>query len=455
MKSRHRKRPDKRRKKQKQEQQARHRRQTWQRSGYRGGFPSPLSMLEVWPELSPTDRLSSFMDYRTIIPDYDQAVAEMGKEEADELLDYFFYFLMQSWTLANEPELADFYFPIDPYDFLIYETHELIMDLVDQGQFDAEAFYGTDENPNPRFDHIIRHGLERHFTPRVQRGLKRRVQRIEAHNKGRVIGSIASAVALALEDFRLPPLIIALVVRLYSAALLDGVLNLPKQYKRDWEERDRRLDRWGEEICQGSFEQPAEEAVRRLIAAGERALPILADIIYERDYYYEDYPVLTALEIAGHIPCQRSLRMLLDALIEDIGAASELAFELLPTMPELACPYFRYALTRPKPLDWEIVMYGYPILGRARCEGAFDIIVQGLRYQGEDDFSTESIQCSAWESLLELGDPRAVPVLLDYLRDEAANEGAKEELLHVLATSKDKYPLAQEIVEHMKHPDRH
>jgi len=222
-------------------------------------------------------------------------------------------------------------------------------------------------------------------------------------------------------------------------------MDLAERFEQDWEEHDRSLDRWMEQIAAADFDQPAEQAVEELVAAGLCAIPHLVHLFYNMDLDYDDYSVATALETLARIPCQLSLHILVQALFDDDSWSSERASELLASIPDLACPYLAYALTVPGGPDWKTALWGYSLLGEARCPGAFDLLVDGLSYQGKHPVDAEICQISAADGLLALEDERAIPVLHDYLRNPQADLGARDELLYELLEHEGGHPWGAQI----------
>jgi HEAT repeat protein len=256
---------------------------------------------------------------------------------------------------------------------------------------------------------------------------------------------MADHVRIALEDEGLPAAIVGLFQRLFSNAILDGLRHHDEQVQREWAERDRSLDRWTDEIAAGDFDAPAERAVEALEAAGARALPHLVKLVYDEDRTYADYSVWTALEALARIPSQRSLSVLVGALLDDDDQVAIEIPSLLAAMPDLACPYVDYALTVPGGPDEWTTMMAHEVLVKARCPGAFERLVEGLSYQGESPDDAEGVQVGASFGLLELGDELAIPVLRSWLQDPKANELARYELLREITRSPDDCPWAKEV----------
>jgi HEAT repeat protein len=201
-----------------------------------------------------------------------------------------------------------------------------------------------------------------------------------------------------------------------------------------------------EQIVAADFDRPAEQAVEELAAAGARALPHLYHLWSDWNRGYEDYAVTTAFQTFARIPSQLSLWVLVQGLVDDDDWSSEEAAEQLAGLPDLACPYLLYALTAPGGPAWSLALWGYDVLAKARCPRAFELLVQGLWYQGEEPHLAEGIQMSASLGLMDLGDERAIPVLHEWLRDPQADLGARDELVYGLTVSRDGHPWTEEIV---------
>ncbi len=411
-------------------------RKRWENSDYDWWQP--------YPPLRPEDRLSNLEEhnYRDLISGYDELVAEIGEEKLTEMMDYYFFFLSRSGLLIDEPEMDDVDLHLDPDDFLVYATRDFIISSMEEklDLFDQEEGGYVKE-----YEHILDHAFQRYLTPPVLANLRRRLRRIVRRRRNTGIGSMADAVEIALSEQDVPLMIITLLQQLFSDALLQTVLNQREYTEQAWEERDRSLDTWMEQIAAADFDHPATEAVEKLVRAGKRAMPHVIHLFYNLELEYGDYPVSTALEIAGQIPCQLSLHILLQTLFEDIGNSSELAFDLLAEMPDLVCPYLAYALTVPGGPDWETAMFGYSLLSKLRCPEAFGLLVEGLSYQGDNAADGEAGQTYAAEGLLELGDERAIPILHDYLRDPQANTTAQGELLYMLREEDGGHPWAAQV----------
>jgi hypothetical protein len=420
----------------------RKRRRTHSRRGRQQAQSTPNWKLP-YPPLEPDDRLSRIMDYSEIIPGYDEFVAEMGVEDFEEQMDYFFFFVSHSSRLIDEREFRDVNLDLDPYDFLVSAAAEFLLGLVEE----KGSLYDSDGGYIAPYDHILRYAMYRYLTPKLRDDLKRRAHRTSRRCRATGIGTMAAAVEIALDDEMIPDEATPFLMQLFSDAVVESVLNQGKQFDRDWEERDRSLDHWMEQIIAADWDRPVEEAVDRLASAGLRAMPQVAHLFYDTDLEYDDYPVMTALEIAARIPCQLSLRLLSQTLLEGDGWPSERVAELFPSMPDLVCPYLIYALTAPGGPEWEVALWGYSLLGETKCPDAFDILVDGLSYQGKSDYDPEIGQCSAADGLLALGDERAIPILHDYLRNPDADLGAQRELLYKLLEHEGGHPWGPQIAE--------
>jgi len=381
------------------------------------------------------------MDYREMLPGYDKFVAEMGKEAFEEQMDYFYFFLGRSGRLGSEREFQDVTLDLDPYDFLVYAASDFLVDMVNKKGdiFEPEGGYVAP------YKHMLDHAMSRYLTSELRADLRQRARRTARRREGTGIGSMADAVEIGLEDEKIPAIIITLLPKLFSDALIRSVLDQSERFDQDWEERNRSLDCWMEQIAAADFDQPAEQAVEKLVQAGPRALPHLAHLFYNMDLGYDDYSVATALETFARIPSQLSLHILVQALFDDDDWSSERASELLAGMPDLACPYLSYALTVPGGPDWSTVLWGYGVLAEAQCPGAFDMLVEGLSYQGKSPYDPEVGQVSAADGLLILGDERAIPILHDHLRNPQADLRARHELLYRLMEHDGGHPWGTQI----------
>jgi hypothetical protein len=381
------------------------------------------------------------MDHRELMADYDALAEKYGKGHLDDQMDYFYFFLGHSWRLLDEPEFEDASVEIDGYDFLLDEAMQLILHLVERDQ----SLLEPDGGCVAPYAHILEHAMRRYVTPDLRAEVSSRAERLARRREGSGIGTMADYLRVALEDGGIPAAIVSLLQRLFSNAILDALRDHDERVKREWEERDRSLDRWMDEIAVADFEHPAERAVEALVAAGNRALPHLVNLVYFDDRTYGDYSVWTALEALARIPSQRSLSVLVGALLDDDDLVAIEVPGLLAAMPDLSCPYVDYALTVPGGPDEWTMMLAYDVLVKAKCPGAFDRLVEGLSYQGESPDDAEGVQVGASLGLLELGDERAIPVLNTWLQDPEANGLARYELLREITRSPDDYPWAKEI----------
>jgi len=394
-----------------------------------------------YPPLAPEDRMSAIMNYAEFVPGYDEFVAEMGKQAFEEQMDYFYFFLGNSDRLIDEPEFQDVELGIDPYDFVVFAAHDFLTDMAAE----KGDIWSPEGGLVPPYDHIVQHAISRYLTPTLQADLKRRTRRTAHRCRGTGIGSMANAVKIELDDEGPPSTIVTLLPTLFSNALIQSVLDTAKQHERDWEERDRSLDRWMEQITAADFDQPAEQAIEKLAAAGQRAMPHIAHLFYGLELEYDEYPVITALELAARIPCQLSLRFLTQTLFDSGDWPADRAAELLSNMPDLACPYLTYALTVPGGPKWQVALQGYMLLGKLECPGTFDVLVDGLSYLGHSPHDPEVGQLSAAEGLLALGDEQAIPTLHDYLRNPQASLEARSELLYMLLEHDGGHPWGTQI----------
>ena len=394
------------------------------------------------PPLRAEDRLSNLMDYREIVPGYDGLVAELGKERFDEYMDELFFLLSHSARLLDEPEFQDVSVSIHPHDFLVFEAAEVIHETFEKNK----SLLHPDGGFVEPFEHVLRHAMDRYLTPALGAGLRRRARRVAHRLQGTALGSMASALQIAFDDEGIPRLLIGLLHKLFSDAILEAVLNHDEQFEREWEERHRSLDPWMEQIAAADFDRPAERAVEKLVKAGTRALPHLTHLFYDTDAGYDDYAVATAFEVFARIPSQLSLWVLVQSLLDDNDWSSEEAADRLAELPELACPYFHYALTVPGGPDWLVALWGYDVVARAECPRAFELLVEGLSYAGDSADSAEGIQVFASSGLVELGDERAIPILREWLQDPEANAMARQELIYELTEQKGGHPWAAPIV---------
>jgi len=392
----------------------------------RGGlFESPLR--EPLPELAPEERLSRYVSYAKLIPDYQRLVAQEGEAEARETLDYLFYFLSTSDALLAEREFADWRWPLDPHDYLVYELIEHIHRLASQS---LDGLGPSLEDLLLR--HMIHDGLHRYFTPAMRRALVRRARNLARRAAGRVLSVQADAVVMAAEDLRFEPFAVGLLVESFRRSLLLAARDLNGLIQREWEQRNRAFDRYLDEIRIADHEHPADEAVRRLVQAGPQALALAQHLLFFEEWECDDYPMQAALQVVVTQPSHRALRLLL-AVLEECPMLREWAAEqMVAHMPELACAYFVYLLTAPRPAPPERAASGLWVLAQARCPEALPLAALALHYRVDDAAATEKVQVAAWQALLAFDDPVAVPALRDYLADEEASPAARDELARTL-----------------------
>jgi hypothetical protein len=394
-----------------------------------------------FPRLRPEDRISTLIDLGEITPNYEGLVAQFGKKTIDERMDYFYFFLARSSRLLEEPEFEDARVEIDPHDFLVFETAELVHRTFGKG----EGLSHPDGGYTEPYEHILLHVAHRYLTEALRADLRRRARRVAQRRHDTGIGAMASAVEIGIDDEAMSPLLLGLLQKLFSDAILGAVLDHDELVQRDWQERDRSLDRWMEQIADADFDDPADQTVEALVAAGPRALPHLAHLFFDMDGSYDDYYVCTAFQAFARIPSQLSLWVLVQGLLDDDDWSSEEAVEQLAGLPDLVCPYLHYALTVPGGPAWAVALWGYDVLAKARCPRAFELLVEGLSHAGEQPHDAEVIQLSAGLGLLELGDDRAIPRLHGWLRDPQVDVGARNELLYELTMSEDGHPWADDI----------
>jgi len=283
---------------------------------------------------------------------------------------------------------------------------------------------------------MVSDGLRRYFTLTMRRDVQRRARILARRRPGTLMAAEAEAVALATRDPQISLLLVGLLVESFRKALLQAVLDLPDVIDREWEQRDRRLDRWLEALHQADAEHPAEEAVQRLQQAGAAALPLAAHLYWDEQYTCDDYPLQAALEVVAPIAAPQSLWLLRETIVSCPDLYRRAVEHLAASMPELACAYFRYLLTDRHAPDAALVTAGLLTVAAAGCPGAFDLASAALRYQAGDALEMEMVQATAGEALLALGDRAAVPVLRAYLADEQANPAAREHIVEALRSER-------------------
>ena len=380
-----------------------------------------------WPRLRPEDRLSTHADYYTIVPNYAELVAAEGEARARESMDYLFYFLNTSYELLAEREFEGWRWPLDPHDYLVYELYAYL-EAAETGESQG---LGPDL-ADPLARHLIADGIGRYDTPAVRRDLARRARRLARRRAGTVTATQAQAVAMVMEEGSVAPMTVGLLVESFRQAALAAVLDLPDLLDREWEERDRNLDRWLVALRRADAEHPAAEAEARLQEAGPRAMPQVAHVFYDPTYGCDDEPLRAALRVAATAGVPQSLWMLRQAIVDCPGLAHWAAEALVAYQPERASAYFRCLLTGPQPLHPRLAGQGLWVLAAARAPEAFELARRCLDYRADDAAETESVQVAAWEALLALDDPAAAPVLRAYLAGEGASRGAQEQLVQAL-----------------------
>ncbi len=380
----------------------------------------------AWPELAPEDRLSHYVDYAATIPHYQEVVAEVGEAEAQEALDYLFYFWDTSYELLDEPEFAGWEWRLDPHDYLVYELLDHIHDM-------GENLAGLGPAlEDPLFEHMVHDGLQRYTTPAVRRALARRARKVAQRTAGSALASQAEAVVIAVEDLEVDPMVLGVLVESFRSALLRAALAVAPTLEREWAERPAALDRWLAEMRAADEAHPATEAVRRLVQVGPPALPAAVHLAFYEDYECDDYPLRAALEVLAAVPSQQSLWGLRQVMLDCPTLSEWAAEQLAARMPEVACAYFRYLLSAPEPAPATLAARGLWVLAQARCPDALELASQALRYHVEDAAETETVQVAAGTALLALGDPAAAAALRDYLDSDEANPAAQAELVRTI-----------------------
>lgn len=382
---------------------------------------------EPLPQLEPEARLSRYAGYAQLIPDYQRLAATVGEADIQETLDYFFYFLLTSDVLLAEREFADWKWPLDLHDYLVYELIEHIHSLAGQ------SLEGLGHDPtDPMFRHMIHDGLHRYYTPAMRRALARRARKLARRQAGRVIGAQAEAVAISAEGPVFEPTTVGLLVESFRRDLLLAVRDLSRLAEREWAQRNRAFDRYLDEIRAASHEHPAAEAVQSLVQAGPQVLALAEHLMLEREWGCDDYPVRAALQVAAALPSHRSLQLLLEALRQCPTLREWAAEQMVARMPELACAYFAYLISAPRPAPADLAAAGLWVLAQARCPGALPLASLALHYRVDDAAATEKVQVAAWQALLALDDPAALPALRAYLAAEDANPASRGELVRAL-----------------------
>lgn len=396
----------------------------WERE--RTGRPD-LATMEARLELAPEDRFSSYVDYASIVPGYDEFVGQVGEAEARETLDYLFHFWNTSDRLLAEHEFADWRWPLDPHDYLAYELAEHLHRLGQEGLATLAR-----EGLDLQLVYLISDGLRRYYTPVMRRALARRARKLARRTPGSMLAAQAEALVLAAEDLEPPPIAISLLGESFRRALVEATLALTTTIEREWAEHPAALDRWLEGVRAASDEQPASEAVSRLVQAGPQALPAATHLVFYEGYECDDYPVRAGLEVLAATPSHQSLWALRQIIVGCPTLSAWAATQLAAHMPALACDYFRCLLRAPEPAPAALAARGLEVLAQAECPDALDLASLALRYHVEDAAQTEAVQVAAGLALLALDDPAAVPHLRAYLSDEAANPAAQAQIVRTI-----------------------
>lgn len=127
-------------------------------------------------------------------------------------------------------------------------------------------------------------------------------------------------------------------------------------------------------------------------------------------------------------------------------SASWMAEHLAACMPEQACACFRYLLTDPQPPLAMVAGIGLWTLVAANCPEALPLAEASLHYRTDAAAQTEAVQTAAWQALLGLGDPAAIPILRAYLADGRASRGARDQLVEALQVERG-HPWRAEILQ--------
>ena len=393
---------------------------------------------EEWPELGPEQRVSTYVDYGTLMARNPELVAAAGEARVRESLDYYFYFLNTSYELLNEPEFQDLRWPLDPRDYLVYDLYRHIQTL------GGEELDGLGPAlDDPQMLHMVKDGLKRHLTPQMRYQIERRARSLARRRAGSVRAAQAQAVEMAMANPSTDPLLVGLLIESFRRSLLEAVLDLPDHIEREWEERDRGLDRWQDLLLEGQPGPALDEAIARLKEAGPRALAQVQHIYYDLERDCDDEAFRAVMAVAAGIPSPTSFWLLRETLVYCPLLRAWAGAQLAAQMPDLACAYFRYLLTGPEPAEAQLAATGLRVLVAANCPEAYGLAEAALHYRVEDAAQTESVQVAAWQALLALRNPAAIGALRDYLGDEQANPAAKEELIEAL----ERHPWREQIIE--------
>ncbi len=356
-----------------------------------------------------------------------EPVAAEGEARAEEVTDYVLHLLGASAELLGQHEFRGLDWRLDPHDYLVYDLWEYARGL---SPTEVEALGALDDSC---LRHMVADGLRRYLTPALRGDIERRSRALARRRAGSLLASEAEVLAMAVREGQTNPSTVGALVESFRRAMLAAAGDLPRLTEREWQERDYSLDPCVEALRRGSFARPAHEAVRRLQQAGQAALPLLARLCTGSGYGCDDYPFRAALEAAAAIPSGQSLWMLRSCIVACPILRSWAVEQLVAGLPGWACAYFRYLLTGPAPGPAALAAAGLQAVAAARCPDAFELARLGLVYRTGDAADAETVQTAAWEALLALGDPAAIPVLRSYLADEQASDPARELLLLALA----------------------
>jgi len=344
-------------------------------------------------------RPSKTMDYREIVPEYERFVAEVGKTNLTRAMDEMFYALEQSSKLVTEPELADWQFPLDDFDWILEEALRIISAKPSKRGEWSDDYRG-----------LILVGLHRDLTPYVIRHLKRRLAKIETRLAGTQRAIIASDVRFALDDAYLR-LFAGLAAKLYSDTICNKLLAREQVVEAEKKSRDPRINALIAQIKTGSFKKPARAAVETLIKIGPAVLPALEELAYEEGKTPDDYSVVAAFEAIARIPCPRAVTILVYALEDDWESIIQIAQKGLTQMKDLAKDYLVYLAQNP---EARIYTTGrvYEILRAIEEPETFTLIVRGL------ESKEWLVQIEAADNLIQLGDRRAIEPILKLLQEK-------------------------------------
>ena len=381
------------------------------------------------PRLTKEERLSSYVDYALLLPNYPDLVAAEGEKRARDILDYLFHYLGLSVELLDEPEFAELHWPLAPHDYLVYELYHHILA---QGWDRLDGL--TSELSDERIEHMIHDGLRRLLGPDMRHQVRSRAHSLSGRLDAGALQMEAQAVATALGELAIDPMAISVLVESLRRALVAAAADLPERIEREWEERDRSLDGWLEAIRRPGSPTVREEAIRRLQEAGRAALPLVAHMYHDLDYTCHDEPLQAALHVAAAIPDPQSLWFLSEAMRDCAALAGWAASQLAANMPAEAAAYWRFLLTEPAPADPCVAANAVIAASAARLPQAYDLALLGLEYKAADPSATEAVQVAAWRALLSLDNPDAGPRLRDYVESDEASPTARDQLVQALVS---------------------